>query len=136
MLETTAELVFDRVKNFEPGLVSLVFVDRSTMQAINLAHAGHDYPTDVLSFNYHESGTLPPQGYIGEIVICHEIAADQATRYGLEFKAEVSLLLIHGLLHLSGQDHQDELSQSGFNATQDGIMEELKLKTRQFKWSH
>lgn len=136
LLEKAGQLVFKWSKSSTGGVIALSFADKPTMRALNREHTGHDYATDVLSFDYREEGLLPKQEYVGEIVICSAVAAQQAAEYGLSPEAEMCLLLIHGLLHLSGYDHQDEPSQAGFSTIQDAIMEELALKTRQFQWLH
>lgn len=134
-LEKTANLVAKKVGNKLSGRVDLTFVSKKNMTEINKRHSGNEYPTDVLSFNYREGTTSEPlDDQLGEIVICSSIAHQQAEQYGISMQAEVCLLLIHGFLHLSGYDHQDEASQTGFGQLQNAMMEELALKTRQFKW--
>lgn len=135
VLEKTANLVAKKVGNRLSGRVDLTFVSKKNMTKINKRHSGNEYPTDVLSFDYHEGTTSEPLGdQLGEIIICSSIARQQAEQYEIPMQAEVCLLLVHGLLHLSGYDHQDEASQTGFGQLQNAMMEELALKTRQFKW--
>lgn len=98
------------------GEVGVVLTDDSGIQALNRQYLGHDYPTDVLAFGMQEIAegsvgfVLPEQGlpYIGDVVISQERARQQAVTYGHDWKSEVELLLIHGLLHLLGYDDGTE----------------------------
>ena len=76
--------------------VSLVNVDEMT--ELHVQFAGEEGATDVLSFTMDEDGLL------GDVVICPEVARKQAA----DIDAELRLLLVHGILHLLGYDHQEE----------------------------
>lgn len=136
LLNKACQLTFNKFGSELKGALELTFVDKKKSQELNNKYAGDNYPTDVLAFNYQAETDLSPTDLIGEIVICSEIAQTQAREHNLLVKAEVSLLFIHGMLHLLKYDHQNPASQSRFSALQDGIMEELALKSRQFEWSH
>lgn len=110
------------------GDISLAFVNKTKSRELNSAYAGNDYATDVLSFDYSEDHV---EGDIsGEIVICTGIAREQSQNYGIDFSSEVALLLTHGLLHLSGKDHQTKADQASFDTTQGVIIKTLKLQYR------
>ncbi len=79
--------------------ISLAFVDNPTIHRLNKRYLQHDEPTDVLSFPLGEGRRLS-----GELVIGAEVAQARATEHGHEVDAELSLYVIHGLLHLSGHD--------------------------------
>lgn len=93
--------------------LSVVFVNSDRMRGLNARYRGIDHPTDVLSFPLSE-GVPPgrkhplPAGFLplGDIVICVPKALEQSTKYGLTFREELLRLLIHGLLHLVGYDHE------------------------------
>ncbi|MGH7727607.1 MAG: rRNA maturation RNase YbeY [Vulcanimicrobiaceae bacterium] len=93
--------------------VSLSFVGDTGIRRLNRDHRGVDRPTDVLSFPFHEPFRAPdarrgaPEILLGEIVISLPTAARQARAYDATLRAEVERLLIHGLLHLLGHDHED-----------------------------
>jgi probable rRNA maturation factor len=76
--------------------VSLVTADE--MAELHVKYAGEEGPTDVLSF------TMDEEGLLGDVVICPEIAAKQND----DLPAELRLLLVHGILHLLGYDHQED----------------------------
>ncbi len=122
------------------GGVLLGFVDTSEMQELNKQFASNDYPTDVLSFSYSEGVNVPDHFksdglYVeGEVIICTEIALKNALNHNVSIKSEVCLLLIHGLLHLSGADHDSFDKQSSFNTIQSGIMKSLNLKYHPMTW--
>lgn len=70
------------------------------LQRLNRDFLGHDYPTDVLSF---PSGAR--DGLMGEIAISVDRAAAQAAEHGHTLDEELRILMLHGLLHLTGMDH-------------------------------
>ncbi len=70
------------------------------LRRLNRQFLGRDYPTDVLSFP--EPGS---DGFLGEIAISADRAAEQARAFGHSLADEVRILMLHGLLHLLGMDH-------------------------------
>lgn len=81
--------------------ISLAFVDNPTIHRLNKQFLDHDEPTDVLSFPLSEART---RKLAGELVLGVEVAREQAERRGHPVEAELSLYVIHGLLHLCGYD--------------------------------
>jgi probable rRNA maturation factor len=94
--------------------VSLLLTDDETIHQLNLEYRGQDKPTDVLSFalrdqlpNSPPSPNHPEAGQpeeLGDVVISVETASRQATANGMSLEQEVSLLTVHGILHLLGYD--------------------------------
>lgn len=90
--------------------ISLVGLDEMTQ--LNERYRGKKGPTDVLSFpiddvwDYPEDVESAP--VLGDIVIAPDVADKQAPEYGNSFDEEMSLLLVHGILHLLGYDHIDD----------------------------
>ena len=88
--------------------VELLIVDNNTMLSINSEHRGKESATDVLSFPletpYTEASVfgLP----LGSIVISSEYVEEKAKLYSHSLQDELSLLFIHGMLHLLGYDHE------------------------------
>jgi probable rRNA maturation factor len=84
--------------------LSVSLVDREEMAELHERYLGEPGPTDVLSFPQDDEPLVDgePQ-LLGDVVICPEVAAEQQ---GPE--AEVRLLLVHGILHLLGHDHEEE----------------------------
>ena len=99
----------------ENSEVSISFVDDGRMQELNRDYRGLDRPTDVLSFecdNLDDGFMVPADDEVpyelGDIVIAPDVAERQAPEYGLDLADELSLLLVHGTLHLCGYDHLDD----------------------------
>jgi probable rRNA maturation factor len=95
--------------------LSLSFVGDRAIRTLNLAHRGFDRPTDVLSFPLYETASVPlgrprgaePERLLGDVVISLDAAQRQARAYDATLRAEVERLLIHGILHLLGHDHEE-----------------------------
>jgi probable rRNA maturation factor len=98
-----------------PYEVSLVFTDSETVQRLNRDYRGVDEPTDVLAFymlpqkGADSSFALPPDGVtrLGEVIISYPQAVAQAKEQGHSPERELILLVIHGILHLLGYDHEE-----------------------------
>ena len=73
------------------------------MREWNARFLGKDYPTDVLSFPSGAGGLA-----LGEIAISTARAADQAAEYDHSIETEIEILMLHGLLHLLGHDHESD----------------------------
>lgn len=101
--------------------VTIVFVSNGAIKKLNRQFRGKDYATDVLSFPaHHERFEKELKTSLGEVVISMDRAAAQAREHDLTIKNEVEQLILHGLLHLCGYDHE----------TDDGEMNRLELKLR------
>ena len=93
--------------------VSISFVDDTAMAELNERFRGMEGPTDVLSFECDNiddditaaDGPSCPVYELGDIIVAPDVAARQSTEFGNSFEQEVSLLIVHGLLHLCGYDH-------------------------------
>lgn len=93
---------------------SIVFVADEEMRRYNRQYRGYDKPTDVLSFR-------GDQRYLGDILISSETAYNQALKSRtLSFEKNICRLILHGLLHLMGYDHE----------TDDGQMRSLERRLR------
>jgi len=88
---------------------TLVFVSDVAIKKLNRQFRGKNYVTDVLSFpTQAERFEFENQSFLGEVVISLERAAAQAKENGLTFRNEVEQLILHGLLHLCGYDHETD----------------------------
>jgi probable rRNA maturation factor len=95
------ELVHERVRvpaDFRH--LRIVFVDPPQMKRLNRQFRQHDYATDVLSFAPSEDH------FLGELVICPQVVRRQSQEHQLSFRDELGYLVIHGILHLLGYDHE------------------------------
>lgn len=74
---------------------------------LNSRYLQRDYPTDVLSFPFNEE--VPEEGfYLGDIFVCYPIAGEQAKECGITLEEELLTLMVHGILHLGGYDHETD----------------------------
>lgn len=80
--------------------ITLVFLDSAQMKKINKQFRGKNKPTDVLSFAPVEPGSL------GELLFCLDVLKKQAKEHGHSLEHEFLYMLIHGVLHLLGYDHE------------------------------
>ena len=90
---------------------SLAFVDNKTIRKFNRLYRGQDCATDVLSFSEENNkfGNLTEEKkYLGEIIISVSQAKKQARELGCSLPNEVARLLVHGLAHLAGYDHEGQ----------------------------
>ena len=93
--------------------LSITLVAAERMADLNAQYMGKEGPTDVLSFPIEDFSeglserleTEPPL-LLGDIVICPSVVLGNATAAGVAFADEMALMVVHGLLHLLGRDHQ------------------------------
>jgi probable rRNA maturation factor len=90
-----------------PTTLSIVLVEPQEMRSLNLRYRQKDYATDVLSFLYG-SDEIEGSPFLGEIVIAPEVAVKQAIRHHISPEKELRKLLLHGILHLLGYDHESD----------------------------
>jgi probable rRNA maturation factor len=96
--------------------ISLVIVGQQRMRELNREYRGQDRPTDVLSFAMNEKAAEeeptafigPPDGliHLGEVIISYPQAIIQAREQGHSIKKEMAVLIVHGVLHILGYDHE------------------------------
>jgi probable rRNA maturation factor len=104
----------------ETGLVIRI-VDKEECSALNSAYRGRSGPTNVLSFPYE----APPQiemSYLGDVVICAEIVEREAAEQQKECFSHWAHMVIHGILHLRGYDHQTEAQAAAMQSREARIM--------------
>ncbi len=107
-----AGYVLARMRIHPQAELSLVLVDEPAMSALHEQWMDEPGPTDVLSFPMDElrpgrEGEEPEPGLLGDVVLCPQVAAQQAATAGHPVAAELDLLTTHGILHLLGYDHAE-----------------------------
>ena len=115
-----------------PGHLSLRLTTDEEVQALNRAYRGLDEPTDVLSFPLdapQANFVLPPRTPrpLGEVVIAYPYVVRQAEEAGLPVEAELAHVLVHGILHLLGYDHEAPDDEAAMRAREEAILEALDL---------
>jgi probable rRNA maturation factor len=121
--------------------VSLLFVDEDAMAVLNEQFLGKRGATDVLSFPIEDEpastgrspdfggtgpGTLAEEGVLtllGDVVVCPAVAARNAAGHEVPFEDEVALLVVHGLLHLLGMDHEDDAEAERMEAMEQQLLD-------------
>jgi probable rRNA maturation factor len=121
-LAAVARYSLDRMRIHPLAELSVLIVDEAAMTELHERWMGEPGPTDVLSFPMDElrppspvGGTSgrggdepgPDPALLGDIVLCPQVAAEQAKKAGHSAQAEMELLTVHGVLHLLGYDHAD-----------------------------
>ena len=106
------------------GEVDILLANDQTLRQLNKTFRGKDKPTDVLSF---PAPTAFAKKHAGDLAISLDTAARQARTHGHTLSDEIKILILHGLLHLAGEDHE---SDSGEMATREATLRaELHLPT-------
>lgn len=121
--------------------VSISFVSNAEIKDLNREYRGIDSVTDVLSFpmlefeeDYDDELEDDDEEYIeeelplGDIVISVERADEQAKEYGHSFNRELAFLLVHGMLHLLGYDHEKEEEEIIMFQKQEEILDKLNIR--------
>lgn len=138
---TLAEQVLDAEGVVSDTELSILFVDATVMADLNKRFLGKEGPTDVLAFPIDEEpsesgrhpdsgGTGPGDGaapddlpqLLGDVVICPAVAARNAPEHAGTYDDELALLLVHGILHLLGMDHEDEDEANAMEAREQALL--------------
>lgn len=114
--------------------LSLHLVDDAEIARLNRRHRGIDRPTDVLSFSLvdpcvEQSFVLPPGEVreLGDVVISYPRVVSQAAEYGHSVERELAYLMVHGLLHVLGYDHEVESEQRDMRAREEAALAQVGL---------
>lgn len=95
------ELKKNKIEQIKKGLeLNLIFLNKTTAKKLNSQFRKKNYATDVLSFEGSDPNTF------GELVFCPEVIEKQAQEHKISFKEELLYLILHGILHLYGFDHE------------------------------
>ena len=127
---------------------SLLIADDEVVAELNGAHRGVEGTTDVLSFSFEHWGSyygegeapfeeaeefvLPPgtSAGMGEVVVSYPQALRQAREAGRPVERELEALIVHGLVHLAGHDHEDEIEAAAMREVEETILSELRSHGR------
>lgn len=128
LTRSLAEHVLAALKLHPAVDLGVIFVDEEPMTELHVKWLDEPGPTDVLSFPMDElrpgSAELPsPEGVLGDVVICPQVAARQAETAGHGTINEILLLLTHGILHLVGFDHAEPEEEREMFALQRELLE-------------
>ncbi len=96
------------------GGVSIIFCSDPYLLGINREYLGHDYYTDIITFDYCEGKLLG-----GDLFISIDTVRDNAAFYGTSFANELHRVIVHGLLHLIGYDDHSDADTAAMRAAED-----------------
>ena len=123
-LTTLARRVLGAEDAARPLELSIAVTDDETVRELNRRYRHEDAPTDVLSFSLEASPGFPPSGerQLGEVVIAYPTALRQAKAAGHGVDKELAHLLVHGILHLLGYDHESAREERAMRAREDALL--------------
>lgn len=124
--EVQKELIKNKVKNFNAKAktkeLSIVFLNQSDARKINFKYRQKKYATDVLSFSSADPAAL------GELVLCPQVLKKQAKEHRHSYRDELAYMILHGILHLLGFEHEGSKKDAEKMFTlQDHIYDRLRL---------
>lgn len=110
-----------------PAELSIVFADDARVQELNRAWRDKDKPTNVLSFPGGEPNGDVYGPLLGDIILAFETVEKERLDLGVSFRDHCTHLVVHGLLHLFGYDHQDDAEAEEMEDLERGILAELGI---------
>lgn len=116
---------WDMMKAYTPAEVSVVLADDDFVQELNREYRGKNMPTNVLSF---ETAMKPSKGQpfiAGDIIVAYQTVVKEAIEQGKTFESHLAHLLIHGTLHLLGEDHLTDRQAQKMESKEIEIMKKL-----------
>lgn len=117
-LQQAAQLALKPLGSAE---VSIAVIGDRRMRALNRDALGHDYITDVLSFDHGDS----PEGRVIELIVCAPFAARQAKQRGIPFIQELARYVVHGALHCAGYDDHSDKQRAAMWGEQERLLRAL-----------
>ena len=131
-VEKSVAVINDKLDLDEDVWIEIVIVDQDTSKDLNIKFRDIDSSTDVLSFPVDKSyinkdftGIDVGQNYIGEVVISYKDVKEQATSKGYSMKFEMAHVIMHGILHLLGYNHDNSSGSVEFIKLEEDIMSEV-----------
>ena len=105
--------------------LTIVYTNNQEIQKLNQVFRDIDAPTDVLSFSMNVNNPETRKNYLGDIIISVQKAKQQSLQFKQSLDDELTLLLIHGFLHLNGFDHDTPNKKQKMWKLQDRILTEM-----------
>lgn len=107
--------------------ISIALADDSLVRTLNREYRGKDEPTNVLSFPADDPGAPDRARMIGDVVLALETVEREAREAGKSVAAHVSHLVVHGVLHLAGYDHQTDADAKAMESLETAILAEMGI---------
>ncbi len=102
--------------------IAVRIVPEAEGRALNARYRGKDYATNVLSFGYDDDFSPPGTPLRGDLVLCAPVVGREAAQQGKTVQAHYAHLVVHGMLHLQGCDHESEAEAQGMEARESEIV--------------
>jgi probable rRNA maturation factor len=105
-----------------PWEAGVVLGDDALLSRLNRTYRGKDGATNVLAFPYQRPPAGPAEAYLGDVVLAAETIAREAAERGITGTAHLQHLVVHGLLHLLGHDHDNDAEAAHMEALESAIL--------------
>lgn len=113
-----------KIANYQP-IISILMADDDVLHKLNLEHRDKDKPTNVLSFSYEK---LSQGCFLGDIAISVNRVIVESAEYETSIPSHTAYLILHGLLHLLGYDHEQDDEETKMQNLEEEIMAYLDIK--------
>ncbi|MDX1436983.1 MAG: rRNA maturation RNase YbeY [Anaerolineales bacterium] len=134
LLLSAAEAVYEAVGGVEETELAITIIGEFEIHELNLNYRNIDAPTDVLAFPDGEINPETGKSYLGDVVIAYPIAVVQAEEEGHRVADELQLLVIHGILHLLGYEHDNDQGGEGMWLVQRKALDRLGSPIKSENW--
>ncbi|MGB9793621.1 rRNA maturation RNase YbeY [Caldisericum exile] len=126
-IKNVVDSIFNELNVKEKGQISIVLLSKNAIREINKRYRKKDKPTNVLSFQIdYEKG----KSIYGEILISPEVAQNEAKKLGNNFNDYFIFLIIHGVLHLLGYDHEKDDERIVMEQLEEKLLKEILVKIK------
>lgn len=116
-----------RFATHTPAEACVALSDNATVQALNARFRGQDKPTNVLSFPALEGFAQAPPAALGDVVLAQETVEREAAEMGIPAAHHLQHLVVHGLLHLLGFDHETDVEAEEMEALEVAVLAGLGI---------
>lgn len=106
------------------GEIAFIFCNDEKILEINRQYLQHDFYTDIITFDYSEKNTIS-----GDIFISLETVKSNSTKYGVQYDTELLRIIIHGILHLCGQDDKTTATKKEMTEKENEALERYGTQT-------
>ena len=110
------------------GTISVVVIRDREMRELNLQYARVDGTTDVLAFDLADDHSPGDEDITGEVIVNADVAAEEASKRGLAPESELTLYIVHGILHLGGCRDGNAVEKKRMRAAEKSVMSILAMR--------
>jgi probable rRNA maturation factor len=134
LLKTVTRTVLDELNATTDSDIGFYFVTSTEMAELNQRFLGHQGSTDVITFDYGDSGRTRSKSTIsagllhGEIFICPDVAMSQSRQFRTDWREEIARYAIHGILHLAGFDDIGASDRRRMKREESRLLSKLRTK--------